>query len=136
MPRRRDARLLITLGCTDCRERTYPTSKNRRNDPQRLELRNSVLGAALTPCTERLGSGMVRSTSAPDRRLGGEATRRAFNFRSIGEILTELRRVTWPTREETTRLTIMVITVSAVVGLFLGAIDLGFAKLFGLLLGN
>ena len=79
---------------------------------------------------------MVRSTSAPDRRLGGEATRRAFNFRSIGEILTELRRVTWPTREETTRLTIMVITVSAVVGLFLGAIDLGFAKLFGLLLGN
>ena len=68
--------------------------------------------------------------------MGGEATRRAFNFRSLGEIVTELRRVTWPTREETTRLTIMVIAVSAVVGLLLGIVDLGFARLFGVLLGN
>ncbi len=32
-------RLIVTLGCTECRERTYTTSKNRRNDPDRLELR-------------------------------------------------------------------------------------------------
>jgi len=39
MARRGDNRILITLGCTDCRERTYSTNKNRRNDPDRLELR-------------------------------------------------------------------------------------------------
>ena len=39
MPRRGGNRILITLGCADCRERTYHTSKNRRNDPQRLELK-------------------------------------------------------------------------------------------------
>ena len=39
MPRRGDNRILITLGCTDCRERTYSTDKNRRNDPDRLELK-------------------------------------------------------------------------------------------------
>jgi len=38
MARRGDARILVTLGCTECRERTYHSSKNRRNDPQRLEL--------------------------------------------------------------------------------------------------
>ena len=38
MARRGEVRILITLGCTDCRERTYNSSKNRRNDPQRLEL--------------------------------------------------------------------------------------------------
>lgn len=32
-------RLTVTLGCTECRERTYTSSKNRRNDPDRLELR-------------------------------------------------------------------------------------------------
>ncbi len=32
-------RVLITLQCTDCRERTYNSSKNRRNDTQRLERR-------------------------------------------------------------------------------------------------
>ena len=39
MPRRGENRILITLGCTECRERMYHTSKNRRNDPQRLEFR-------------------------------------------------------------------------------------------------
>jgi large subunit ribosomal protein L33 len=29
---------MITLACTDCRERNYSTEKNRRNDPQRIEL--------------------------------------------------------------------------------------------------
>ncbi len=37
--KRGEARLLITLSCADCRERTYVTEKSRRNDPQRLELR-------------------------------------------------------------------------------------------------
>ena len=34
-----EARLVITMGCTECRERNYTSSKNRRNDTQRLELR-------------------------------------------------------------------------------------------------
>ena len=39
MARKGDNRIIITLGCTECRERTYTSTKNRRNDPQRLELR-------------------------------------------------------------------------------------------------
>ena len=34
-----DARGVITLQCSDCRERNYATAKNRRNDTQRMELR-------------------------------------------------------------------------------------------------
>ncbi len=34
-----EARVIITLSCTDCRERNYTSTKNRRNDTQRLELR-------------------------------------------------------------------------------------------------
>jgi len=32
-------RIIVTLQCTECNERNYTTSKNRRNDPGRLELR-------------------------------------------------------------------------------------------------
>lgn len=39
MARRGEARILITLGCVDCRDRIYNSSKNRRNDPGRLELK-------------------------------------------------------------------------------------------------
>ena len=33
-----DVRPKITLACTECKERNYITKKNRRNDPDRLEL--------------------------------------------------------------------------------------------------
>jgi large subunit ribosomal protein L33 len=31
-------RIVIYLACTECKERNYTTSKNKRNDPGRLEL--------------------------------------------------------------------------------------------------
>ena len=34
-----DVRPKITLACTECKERNYITRKNRRNDPDRLELK-------------------------------------------------------------------------------------------------
>ena len=33
-----DNRILVTFACTECKDRTYNSSKSRRNDPQRLEL--------------------------------------------------------------------------------------------------
>ncbi len=33
-----EARQLITLACTECRERNYLTQKNKRNDPDRMAL--------------------------------------------------------------------------------------------------
>jgi preprotein translocase subunit SecE len=54
----------------------------------------------------------------------------------MGETVGELRRVTWPSRQETMRLTIMVLAVAASVGLFLYAFDLAFASIFDVLLGN
>lgn len=75
---------------------------------------------------------MARTEEAPSsspRRIDPEAARRAFSFRLFGEVASELKRVTWPTREETFRLTVMVIIVSAVIGVFLGLIDIGFSEL-------
>ena len=78
---------------------------------------------------------MARNVGAPGR-VDQQAARRAFNLRYIGEVVSELRRVTWPTREETMRLAIMVISVAVAVGLFLGIIDLAFSRMMDELLGN
>ena len=32
------SREVIYLACTECKERTYTTTKNKKNDPGRLEL--------------------------------------------------------------------------------------------------
>jgi len=75
-------------------------------------------------------------TSSVRRRVDSGTTRRAFSFKVFGEVFQELRRVTWPTREETMRLTLMVIAVSATVGVFLGLIDIGFSRIFDVILNN
>ncbi|MGA2285208.1 MAG: 50S ribosomal protein L33 [Dehalococcoidia bacterium] len=36
---KKEDRVIITLACTECRERNYVTEKNRRNDSERIELR-------------------------------------------------------------------------------------------------
>jgi len=32
-------RVIITLACTECKQRNYTTSKNKKNVPDRLELK-------------------------------------------------------------------------------------------------
>jgi preprotein translocase subunit SecE len=78
---------------------------------------------------------MARSSS-PSSRINPDAARRAFTFRYFGEAFTELRRVTWPSRQETVRLSIMVIAVAIAVGIILGVIDLGFSRLMDVILGT
>ena len=38
MPKNQN-RPVILLACTECKERTYATEKNKKNDPSRLEIR-------------------------------------------------------------------------------------------------
>ena len=52
------------------------------------------------------------------------------------EVVSELRKVTWPTRQETTRLTMLVLVVSVAIGVFLGIIDIAFARLFSVVAGT
>lgn len=78
---------------------------------------------------------MASNPSAP-RRFGSQAARRALGIRALGDVVSELRRVTWPTRQDTFRLSLMVIGVAATVGVFLGAIDFLFSRIFSVILGG
>ena len=68
------------------------------------------------------------------RKLGSEAAKRSVNLRFFGEVIGELRRVTWPSTNETLRLTLMVLAVAAVIGVVLGVADLVFGWAFGFIL--
>ena len=47
--------------------------------------------------------------------------------RWVMDIISELRKVVWPSRPDTMHLTVVVLIVSVIIGLFLGGVDLGFA---------
>jgi preprotein translocase subunit SecE len=53
----------------------------------------------------------------------------ASRFLFITNIIAELKKVTWPSRQEAIRLTIMVLIVCIVAGIFLGLADFGFTNL-------
>jgi preprotein translocase subunit SecE len=61
------------------------------------------------------------------------AKKSRFSF--FNEVIAELRKAHWPTRQEALRLSLMVLVVCLVVGGILGGLDSLFAKLF-LLLGG
>jgi preprotein translocase subunit SecE len=50
------------------------------------------------------------------------------------EVISELRKTVWPSREEVARLTAIVIVLAAVVGVFLGGLDRAFAEIFARLI--
>ena len=52
-----------------------------------------------------------------------------FRPRWATDIISELRKVTWPTRQETAHLTLVVIVVSILFGIVLGGADVGFSWL-------
>lgn len=54
----------------------------------------------------------------------------------LKEVYEELAKVTWPTREQTIRYTILVIIVAVVVGLFLGGLDYILTALTAFILEN
>lgn len=47
--------------------------------------------------------------------------------RFLSEVRIEMKRVNWLTRKEVTRLTVVVVVVSAITGIYLGALDLFFS---------
>lgn len=51
----------------------------------------------------------------------------------LQEVIAELKKVTWPTRQETVKLTAVVIVLSAIVGIFVGGLDATLVKVTELL---
>lgn len=51
-----------------------------------------------------------------------------MNQNFVTDLVEELKKVTWPTRKETIRLTTIVIAISLIIGIYIGIIDILLAK--------
>ena len=71
------------------------------------------------------------SVSGPveERRATGAAIWKPWTWRWVADIVSELRKVTWPTRRETSNLTVVVLIVSIAVAAILGGADIAFSYL-------
>ncbi|HLC17716.1 MAG TPA: preprotein translocase subunit SecE [Thermodesulfobacteriota bacterium] len=53
----------------------------------------------------------------------------------LAEARQELKKVTWPTKQQTMTSTWVVMAVTVLLAIFLGLVDLGLSKVIGLILG-
>lgn len=68
--------------------------------------------------------------AAPRREANaGSAPRRSWSPRFLKDVFNELRKVSWPSRDEISHLTVVVVVVALFLGALLGAIDIGFGWL-------
>ena len=73
---------------------------------------------------------MARASSRAQRILAPSGGGRTSPTQFIRETYEELRKCVWPSREETARLTMVVIVLAIAAGFFLGGLDRVFAELF------
>ncbi len=52
----------------------------------------------------------------------------------LQETVDEMKRVSWPTRQETTKLTVIVIAISIIVAFYVGGLDFTFTNLLKLII--
>ncbi len=81
-----------------------------------------------------LGQKEAQPAQRPGRAAKAVPAERGFR-RFIRETRSELRKVTWPTRQQTINLTVIVIAVSVGVGLLMGGLDFVFQSFFQVLVG-
>ncbi len=73
-------------------------------------------------------AGAARAAPSSEGR-SGLAAAASWRPRFLMDIINELRKVVWPSRQDTVHLTIVVVIVAILVGAVLGGIDIGFGWL-------
>ena len=119
------------------------TAEQKARDGEQEQERGKSIKAVTRAREERKGSesktvARSRETNRPGSKAPSETLTRLRSNRIVRFLLEsyyELRyKVTWPTFEEARNMTVVVILLSAAVGVILGLADLGLSQLYLLIL--
>lgn len=109
-------RTRITLECTECKNRNYNMTKDKKAHPDRMETKNIADSANHTHCTKKRsssseGSGIMSETEKTQKKAG---------FKGLQA---EFKKVIWPDKKTLARQTTAVVAVSVILGALIAVID-------------
>ena len=119
-------RVKVMLACTECKQRNYNTMKNKKNDPDRIEMQKYCRFCKKQHASQ---GNQIR------RDHYGKRSKKKFSFKEyFKSVKVEMKKVVWPTKKETWSYTAVVIATCAVFALGFWLIDTGvLAALKGIL---
>ena len=126
-------RVKITLRCNECKQRNYNTMKNKKNDPDRLEMKKY--------CRFCRKHGSYRDEVRERVKAMAEVNKKPNIFVRMGtglsrwfrEMKSELKKVVWPSGKQLVNNTVVVLVAVLIVGIIVCLFDLGAGELIGLL---
>ena len=136
-----DKRVKVTLACSECKQRNYNTMKNKKNDPDRLEMNKYCRFCKKHTSHKETRQGKKELSSMANtekknifKRIGGFFVRLVKGIgRKFREMFYELKKVTWPTKKDMINYSVVVLVFIVIMGVIIGVIDLGAGKLVELL---
>ena len=113
-------RVRITLACTECKQRNYNTTKEKKNHPERLETRKY--------CRFCRKHTVHKETKYSDRVLRSDKmsdeAKKTENTSWFQGLKAEFKNISWPDRKTLIRETITVTVVSVVLGVIIATLDM------------
>jgi len=115
-----------------------PRTPRRRSTTPRGSGTPAAAVAQDRPARRDSGAGAAPSATrpVPRRRRNPFGFLRKLEPRGVADVISELRKVTWPTHAETQYLTLVVAVVALAVGTVLGLFDLAFGWIIDQLFFN
>ena len=112
-------RVKVMLACTECKQRNYNTMKNKKNDPDRIEM--------MKYCRFCKKHTLHKETKQGENEMANkDATKKRASFKEyFKSVRVEMKKVVWPTKKETISYTAVVIATCAVFALGFWLIDTG-----------
>ena len=133
-------RVKVTLACGECKQRNYNTIKNKKNDPDRIEMNKYCPFCkkhTLHKETKQLEVLEMAKENAKNigketrkRNLAAQQPKKKTSAKEYFKgIRIEMKKVVWPTKKELGSYTAVVVLTCAFFALAFWAIDSGFLAL-------
>ena len=117
-------RVGITMACTDCKQRNYQTSKNKKNDPNRIEMNKYCKFCQKQTLHRETKQFQILLTGV--KRMANQEMTQGSKF-DVAKIWRdsqgEFKKITWPTRQELIAYTVVVLITVLVMAMIIGGID-------------
>ena len=117
-------RTRVTLECTECKQRNYNMTKDKKTHPERMETKKYCKFCK----THTLHKETKQFPVIPFERKGSEnmeKTNKAKKPSWFKELKAEFNRIIWPTKERIAKETAVVVICAIIIGVIVAVLDVG-----------
>ena len=114
-------RTKITLACTECKQRNYNMTKDKKTHPDRMETKKYCKFCKSHTMHKETKKSVCKGCEIMGDTVNNEGAQKRSFFKGLKA---EFHKIVWPDKDTVTKQTIAVVSASIALGLVIAIIDL------------